>query len=100
MGSTALSKNSIVSVGKNQVSCDMGGDAAILNLNSGQYYGLNPVGATIWALIQEPKTVGKVIETLLSEYDVDPAICERDLMALLKELEEKGLVELRGGETA
>ena len=40
---------------KDQVSCDLAGEAAILNIKSGVYYGLDPVGARIWNLMQEPR---------------------------------------------
>jgi hypothetical protein len=36
---------STIRLSQNQVSCNLGGEAAILNLKSGIYFGLNPVGA-------------------------------------------------------
>ncbi len=93
----AISKSSVIAVVKDQVSCDLAGEAAILDLKSGQYYGLNPVGARIWNLIQEPKSVTEVLHTLLEEYDVESESCERDLLAVLGELETKGLIEVKNG---
>ncbi len=80
---------------KEQVSCDLAGETAILDLKSGQYYGLNPVGARIWALIQESKSVTEVLNIILDEYDVETSSCERDLFALLEELQGKGLVDVK-----
>jgi len=88
-------KDSIITVAKEQVSCDLSGEAAILDLKSGQYYGLNAVGARVWNLIQEPKTVTDVLQTLLDEYNVATDSCERDLFALLEELQGKGLVDVK-----
>ena len=79
---------------KDQVSRDMAGEAAILNLTSGVYYGLNPIGARIWNLIQEPKTLGEINETILREYEVNTDRCEADVRALLSQLAEQGLVEI------
>ena len=92
-GITSL--RSIVVTGKDQVSCDLGGEAAILNLSSGVYYGLDAVGARIWNLIQEPRNVSDIRDALLKEYDVDPDRCERDLLALLHDLAAGGLIEVR-----
>ncbi len=78
-----------------QVSCDLSTEAVILNLQDGIYYGLDSVGARIWHFIQEPRTVDEVREALLKEYDVEPDRCERDLLALLRELEARGLIEIR-----
>ena len=66
----------------------------ILNLDSGIYYGLEQVGARIWDLIQRPASVGSIRDTLVSEYEVDPGRCERDLQALLADLAAKGLVRI------
>jgi len=82
-----------------QVSSDLAGETVILDLKSGVYYGLNSVGASIWNLIQEPKTVNEVREALLAKYKVEPEQCDRDLKALLEELEAEGLIEVHN-ETA
>ena len=90
-----LSKNSIVAAAKEQVSCDLAGEAAILDLKSGQYYGLNSIGARIWSLIQEPHSISEVLHTLLEEYDVDALQCEQDLFALVQKLSASGLIEVQ-----
>ena len=82
-------------VAKDQVSCDLAGEAVILNLESRIYYGLNSVGARVWNLIQEPTTVGAVLDTLVQEYDVEPERCESDLFILLDDLAGGGLLEIK-----
>lgn len=92
-----LSTNSSVVAAKDQVSSNLGGEVAILHLGAGTYYGLDAVGARIWSLIQEPRFVEEIRDALVSEYEVEPALCESDLIALLQRLAEEGLVEVRGG---
>ena len=92
---SSIMKDALVTAVKEQVSCDLAGETAILDLKSGQYYGLNPVGARIWQLIQESRMVSDVLNIIQSEYDVDAQSCERDLLALLAELQSKGLVEMK-----
>ena len=89
-----VSGNSIVVAAKEQVSSEQGGEAVILNLKSGVYYGLNAVGASIWNRIQEPTTVSEIQSDILTKYSVSPEQCERDLLALLQELEAEGLLEV------
>jgi hypothetical protein len=96
MGQT-ISDRSVVVAAKDQVSCDLAGEAAILNIKSGVYYGLDPVGARIWTLMQEPRQVLEIQNAITSEYDVTPDQCARDLMALLEKLLGEGLIELKGG---
>jgi hypothetical protein len=90
-----LSSSSIVGVAGNLVSCDLEGEAVIFHLDSGVYYGLDPVGASVWNLIQEPRRVQSIRDALLAEYDVEAERCERDLMALLQKLQAARLVVVR-----
>ena len=92
---TTLSGQSVVHVIKDQVSCDLGGEAAILHVRKGMYYGLDPVGARVWELLQEPRSVQEIEESLLKEFEVEPARCETDLFALLQKLLDEDLIEVR-----
>ena len=87
-------ETSLVKAAKEQVSCDLGGEAVILNLKSGEYFGLDPVGARVWSLIQELRSVKAVRDTILEEYDVEPEVCQRDLLALLRDMADQSLIEV------
>lgn len=63
------------------------------------YYGLNAVGARIWALLEEPRTVREVQERLVDEFRVDPDRCSKEVGELLASLVGMGLVRRRGPET-
>src|ERR1700676_2171404 len=92
---STLSDRSVVVAAKDQVSCDLAGEAAILNIKSGVYYGLDPVGARIWNLMQEPRAVAEIQNAISGEYDVEPERCARDLFGLLNKLLEEGLIEVK-----
>ena len=89
-----VSGDSTVVAAKDQVSSDLGGEVAILDLKAGVYYGLDTVGARIWSLIQEPRTVNEIRDILLEEYEVEPERCERDLLVLLQRLADEGIIEV------
>lgn len=67
----------------------------VLNFEDGVYYSMDPVGARIWELVQEPRTVAEVQATLLDEYDVEPERCHAELLRLLEELRALKLVEFQ-----
>ncbi len=90
-----ITSDTTVEVSKEQVSCDLDGEAAILNLKNGVYYSLDSVGARIWQLIQQPRTVDQIRTMVLEEYDVEPQLCERDLQELLQKLASEGLIEVK-----
>ncbi|HVZ40726.1 MAG TPA: PqqD family protein [Candidatus Kapabacteria bacterium] len=75
-----------------QVSCDLAGEAAILHLADGVYYGLDRVGATIWNLLDRSRTLEELRDEVMAEYDVAAAECERDIVALINDLWARGLV--------
>src|SRR6202158_4134810 len=69
--SALLSLNSIIVATSEQVSCPLGEESCILNLKNSSYYGLDPVGACVWNLLREPRTVGDLRNALLDEYEVE-----------------------------
>ncbi|MDP3774182.1 MAG: PqqD family protein [Gemmatimonadales bacterium] len=74
---------------------EFGAELVILNLRDGVYYGMEDVGARVWSLLQRPVTVSAIRETLVAEYDVEPARCGRDVRALLQDLAARALIEVR-----
>lgn len=69
-------------------------EQVLLNLESGIYFGLNPVGARIWSLIESGKAVNEITRQLCEEYEVSPAKAESDLLALVQQLAKAKLVQL------
>ena len=94
MPTADISESATVVAAPDVLSSAFAKDTVMLNLADGVYYGLDQVGTRVWDLIRQPVTVGYLRDTLVSEYDVDPQRCERDLRALLGELVAKGLVRI------
>ncbi len=90
-----LSIHSIIVATTEQVSCPLGDESAILNRKNSVYYGVNPVGARVWSLLQQPRSVTELRDTLLDEYEVGADRCERDLLDLLEKMRGEGLIEVR-----
>ena len=91
-----LSNRTIVVATKNEVSCKLGEEAAILGLKNSVYYGLNAVGARIWELLREPRSLQEVQAAIVSEYDVSADQAESDLVQFLRGMLAEGLIELSG----
>lgn len=89
-----LTDRSRIVVSAQQLSCDLAGEAAIVNLTTGVYFGLDAVGARIWNLIREPTTFANVRDQLSSVYDVEPQRLDRDLRDLFGQLVAHGLIEI------
>ena len=73
---------------------DIDDQMVALDAVKGICYGLDTIGARIWALIAPAITVSDLCDQLMAEYSVDRPVCERDLMDLLRDLAEAGLVDI------
>lgn len=72
----------------------VGDETVILDLASGTYFGLDPVGARIWELLGEGKTFAEICDQMLDEYEVTREELERDTLRLAQELAEQGLIHI------
>ena len=68
------------------------GEAVVLNLDTGIYFGLDAVGTRIWRLLEERKPLKAVLDTLIDEYEAPPDRLQRDLLAFVERLDDKGLL--------
>ena len=95
-----ISEKTTVVAAKDQVSANLTGEVAILHLKSGIYYGLNAVGARVWNFIRVPKKVSEIRDLLLAEYGTEPERCWSDLLKLLTQLMDEGLVDVKDDSSA
>ncbi len=95
-----ISANAVVVAASDQISSDLAGEAVILHLGQGMYYGLDEVGARVWQLVQQPCTPADICSAIVAEYDVAPERCQQDILALLGELAAAELIEVRDGGAA
>lgn len=91
-----LSLDDVVRASRAQISSRLGEDTVILELDDGVYYGLDDVGSRVWELLKEPRAVRELRDAVVAEYDVDAERCAADLLGLLSEMAERGLVEVVG----
>lgn len=72
----------------------VGGEAVLLNLASESYFGLDSVGTRVWALLSENPSIQQTYARMLDEYAVEPSQLETDLLDLIAELADAGLVQV------
>jgi len=73
---------------------DLAGEAVLLQLDTGEYFGLDEVGNRIWQLMMENGEIGSIAERMLSEYEVEPDALSHDLEELFEELASRQLIEI------
>ena len=90
--SRPVTRDALIVASDSQVSCEVRGEAVILGLDRGIYYGLNPVGARIWELVQRPRTLEEITHAIVEEFEVEPERAGTDAHRLLQELQALNLV--------
>lgn len=87
-----MNLQTVVSVPKSVMARRVGDEVIVLDLTGGEYFGLPEVGARIWELLLDGKSLMEVAGVIVSEYDVDRATVERDVLSLVADLSDKGLL--------
>lgn len=89
----SMNSEMFVAIPEHVLSNNLGDETVLLNLQTGIYYGLDPVGSRIWALIQKHGKLGTLHALLLDQYEATSEQMWTDLVALLAQMRQKGLVE-------
>ncbi|HUE89812.1 MAG TPA: PqqD family protein [Vicinamibacterales bacterium] len=91
----SVSLDNTFTLGKDTVFRDLDGEAVILELSSGTYFGMNSVGTRIWQLIERHGRLDAVLDELCQEYDAGRDELQRDLLELVARLADAHLVQLK-----
>jgi hypothetical protein len=84
-----------ISILPHVVARELGGETVILDLSSGSYFGLDPVGARMWCLLEAGQSISQVCDAMFEIYDVQRETLERDALALVQDLAQKKLVVVK-----
>lgn len=84
--------NAALSVSSQVLSRRIGEETVLLNLETGQYFGLEGVGARIWELVEGGKTAVEIARTLVLEYEADEKQIETDVEKMIETFRVNGLV--------
>lgn len=72
---------------------ELDGEAVLLEMSTGKYYGLNQVGTRIWQLLLQHGEVEAVRRALLDEYEVAGDRLRAELLHFIEVLSFRGLIE-------
>jgi coenzyme PQQ synthesis protein D (PqqD) len=67
-------------------------ESVILNLDSERYYGLDNVGTRFLSVLDESESIEAAYEVLRDEYDVDAQSLRQDLLELIENLLNQGIL--------
>jgi len=75
----------------------LGGEAVLLDVGAGTYFGLDEVGTRVWRLLAGGASLAAALAALEAEYDVSAERLARDVRALVEELVAARLLVVEAG---
>lgn len=68
------------------------GEEVLLDLENGNYFGLNPSATFIWQLVRNGESPENIARQLASEYDLSPSEAEADVLDFIACLRSEKLI--------
>lgn len=89
-----ISQKDLVAASPDLMMADLEGEAVLLDIESGRYFGLNEVGTHIWTLLDEPRRVEEIVAALQGVYAVPVESLQEDVMAFIEQMISRNLLYL------
>lgn len=65
---------------------EVDGELVMMNIETGAYASLNETGKSIWTLLDAPKSLSEVCSSLVEEYEIDQATCEKEVLPFVENM--------------
>lgn len=79
---------------EDMISAEIGGEAVMMSIEKGAYFGLNPIATRIWDLIEQPQSIAGLIAVITEEYDVSEEQCAADVKEFVADMITRGIAQL------
>ncbi|NDR57692.1 PqqD family protein [Aliiruegeria sabulilitoris] len=73
-----------------------GDKTVLLDMESGQYFGMDPVASFVWNGLKEGKAPAEIVARISEEFTDVPGSAQADVLAFLQELSDKKLISPNG----
>jgi hypothetical protein len=87
-----IDMNSRLSIPPQVLSRPVGDEIVLLDLASGQYFGLDKVGMRIWECISGGQSLAETVASLVAEYEVGEEQASKDVIDFVTNLVDRGLL--------
>ena len=90
----AIEDSAVIRLRRDMIAAESDGEMIVLDAERGDFLQLNKTAARIWALLEEPLSLGDLCARLADQFAVDAAACREDVLAFVGDLSRRGLVEI------
>ena len=93
---TTITVDTVVSRSEDEISTEISGAFVLMNPELDEFYDLNPTASAVWAELAEPMPVAELRDRLVERFDVEPDVCEREIITLLGDLAQRDMIVATG----
>ena len=73
-------------------------ELVMMDMEKGNYFGLNAVGAHIWALLETPHSRGDIVSSVKNDFDApDLSALEKDVLEFIQTMIDNKLIDVVDG---
>lgn len=94
-----ITRNTILKRNPDQLFTVVDDEIVMLNIEHEEYLNLNRHASYIWKQLENPLTLGKLIEKLCITFEVEEEVCMKDTKEFIEEFIEKEIIHINN-ETA
>lgn len=87
-----LAHTDTIKRGNDHVETEVGDQTMMMSISKGKYFALEETGRRIWTLTEHPTTIGRIVETLVEEYEIGHETCAAEVGSFVDDLIENGLL--------
>jgi Coenzyme PQQ synthesis protein D (PqqD) len=89
-----ITAESVVSWSEAPVATEVDREVVLMNVGRGRCYGLGETGSSVWRRLGSPIRVDDLCRELMLEYHADLDVLVKDVIALLEQMQQEGLVKV------
>jgi len=90
----SIKDNNKIVLNQELLQSEIDGETIMMSIDNGKYYGLNTVASRIWEIIKTEPLFSELINTLISEYEIDEEKCKIETISFLEKLLENNLIKI------
>lgn len=94
MSRNQINLDTVISRRDALLSNNLGNDVVMMDIEQGNYYGLEAVAARIWELTEQPVSVNSLCVNLMAEYDISPEKCREEVVEFLDDLLQHKIIQI------
>ncbi len=85
-------ETSLISRAPDLLATELDGELVLMSIEKGNYYGVATTARSIWACLEQAKTLEALLDQLAGQYECPAGQMRADVLEFLEQLQREGLI--------